>query len=76
MPKIFDIIENIAKNPSFDKDKLIDLIKKEIKETFIVKWEENKCLFLIYLLMTIMCFEIDFILYITQLIISIKIIGY
>lgn len=28
MPKIFDIIENIAKNPSFDKDILIDLIKK------------------------------------------------
>ena len=28
MPKIFDIIENIAKNPSFGKDILIDLIKK------------------------------------------------
>ena len=68
MPKTFDIIENVAKNPNFDEDKIIDLIKKEIKETFIVKWEENKCIFLIYLIVTIMCFGIDFILCITQLI--------
>ena len=72
MPKTFDIIENVAKNPNFDEDKMtfmgIDLIKKEIKETFIVKWEESKCIFLIYLIVTIMCFGIDFILCITQLI--------
>ena len=47
MPKTYEIMENVAKNPNFDEDKIIDLIKKEIKETFILKWEENKCLFLI-----------------------------
>ena len=68
MPKTFDIIENVAKNPNFVEDKIIDLIKKEIKETFIIKWEENKCLYLMYLIVTIICFGIDFILCITQLI--------
>jgi len=68
MPKTFEIIENVGKNPNFDEDKIIDLIKKEIKETFIIKWEENKGKFLIYLIVTIMCFGIDFILFMTQLI--------
>mgnify|MGYP006873163105 FL=1 len=68
MPKTYEIIENISKNPNFEEDKIIDLIKKEIKETFIIKWEENKIKFLIYLIVTIICFGIDFILCITQLI--------
>jgi uncharacterized membrane protein YcjF (UPF0283 family) len=68
MPKTFEIIENVAKNPNFDEYKIIDLIKKELKETFIIKWEENKCLYLMYLIVTIICFGIDFILCITQLI--------
>ena len=48
MPKTFEIIENIAKNPNFNEDKIIDLIKKEIKETFLIKWGENKGKFLAY----------------------------
>ena len=68
MPKTFEIIENIAKNPNFSEDKIIDLIKKEIKETFLIKWGENKGKFLAYLIITIICFAIDFILCITQII--------
>ena len=45
MPKTYEIIENIAKNPNFDENKIIDLIEKEIKESFIVKWAENKSKF-------------------------------
>ena len=68
MPKTFEIIENIAKNPNFNEDKIIDLIKKEIKEVFLIKWGENKGKFLAYLIITIICFGIDFILCITQII--------
>ena len=68
MPKTFEIIENISKNPNFEEDKIIDLIKKEIKDSFIIKWEENKGKFLMYLLVTLICFVIDFILSILQMI--------
>ena len=68
MPKTFEIIENIAKNPNFSEDKIIELIKKELKESFIIKWEENKGKFLAYLIVTIACFGIDFILSVTQMI--------
>ena len=68
MPKTFEIIENVSKNPNFNEDKIIDLIKKEIKEVFLIKWGENKGKFLAYLIITIICFGIDFILCITQII--------
>ena len=68
MPKTFEIIENVSKNPNFNEDKIIDLIKKEIKESFIISWGENKGKFLSYLIITIICFGIDFILNIIQII--------
>ena len=68
IPKTFEIIENVAKNPNFEENKIIDLIKKEIKDSFIIKWGENKIKFLAYLIITIICFGIDFILSITQII--------
>ena len=68
MPKTFEIIENVSKNPNFNEDKIIDLIKKEIKESFIIRWGENKGKFLSYLIITIICFGIDFILNIIQII--------
>ena len=68
MPKTFEIIEGVAKNPNFNEDKIIELIKKEIKESFIIKWEENRGKFLAYLIITIICFAIDFILNIIQIV--------
>lgn len=68
MPKTFEIIENVSKNPNFEENKIIDLIKKEIKDSFIIKWGENKIKLLAYLIITIICFGIDFILSITQIV--------
>ena len=66
MPKTFEIMENVAKNPNFDENKIIELIEKEIKEFFMNKWEENKNKFFLYLISTIICLAIDLIIFIAQ----------
>lgn len=66
MPKTYEIMENVAKNPNFDENKIIELIEKEIKDFFIIKWEENKNKFLLYLASTIICLAIDLIIFIAQ----------
>ena len=68
IPKTYEIIENIARDPNFDEDKIIDLIIKELKDSFIIKWGENKVKILAYFIIDIVCFGIDFILCIVQLI--------
>ena len=42
MPKTYEILENVAKNPNFEESKIIELIEKEIKDFFIIKWGENR----------------------------------
>ena len=66
MPKTYEIMENVARNPNFDENKIIELIEKEIKDFFMIKWEENKNKFFIYLISTIVCLVIDLIIFIAQ----------
>ena len=66
MPKTYEIMENVARNPNFDENKIIELIEKEIKDFFMIKWEENKNKFFIYLISTIACLVIDLIIFIAQ----------
>ena len=66
MPKTYEIMENVAKNPNFDETKIIELIEKEIKDFFLTKWEENKNKFFLYLISTIVCLAIDLIIFIAQ----------
>ena len=66
MPKTYEIMENVAKNPNFDESKIIELIEKEIKDFFLIKWEENKNKFFIYLINNIICLVIDLIIFIAQ----------
>ena len=67
MPKTFEILENVAQNPNFDESKIIDLIEMEIKDSFLNKWEQNKNLFLFYLISTYVNLAIDFIIFIVQI---------
>ena len=67
MPKTYEILENVAKNPNFDESKIIELIEKEIKDFFIEKWGENRSKFFIYLISTIGCLVIDLIIFIAQI---------
>ena len=66
IPKTYEILENVAKNPNVDENKIMDLLKKELKDSFIVKWNENKTKFLAYLISTCVCIVIDFIIFIAQ----------
>lgn len=66
IPKTYEILENIAKNPNVDENKIIDLLKKELKDSFLKKWDENKKKFLAYLIGTCICLLIDFIIFIVQ----------
>ena len=48
MPKTHEILENVAQNPNFDENKIIDLIEMEIKDSFMNKWEQNRNLFFLF----------------------------
>ena len=67
MPKTYEILENVAQNPNFDENKIIDLIEMEIKDSFLNKWEQNKKLFLYYFLSTCINLVIDLIIFIAQI---------
>ena len=67
MPKTYEIIEEVAKNPHFDENKIIELIEKEIKDSFLTKWELNKSKFFLYLISTIICLAIDLIIFLVQI---------
>ena len=67
MPKTYEILENVAQNPNFDENKIIDLIEMEIKDSFINKWQQNKNIFFFYLLSTYINLVIDIIIFIVQI---------
>ena len=66
IPKTYEILENVAKNPNFEESKIIELIEKEIKDFFIIKWGENRNKFFLYLVSTITCLVIDLVIFIAQ----------
>ena len=68
MPKTYEILENVAQNPNFDENKIIDLIEMEIKDSFINKWQQNKNLFFFYLLSNYVNLAIDVIIFIAQIV--------
>ena len=62
MPKTYEIMENVAKNPEYDEKKITEQINNQIKEMFISRFSEKKCYFYAYLICNIICLVIDFIL--------------
>ena len=67
IPKTYEVLENVAKNPNVDENKIMDLLKKELKDSFIEKWNQNKTKFLAYLISTCVCLIIDLIIFIIQI---------
>jgi len=67
IPKTYEIIENVAKNPNFEEDKIIDLIQSQIRETFVQRWTENKRKLLYYLLCTVFSFITDIVIFLVQI---------
>ena len=66
MPRTYEIMESVAKNPNFEEEKIIELIQNKINEVFLQKWENNKNKFFGYLVCTIVSVIIDMIIFIAQ----------
>lgn len=69
MPKTYEIIENIANNPNYEEDKILDLVTSQIRETFLERWTQNKTKLLWYLISTCACLLIDLIIFIVQIVV-------
>jgi hypothetical protein len=67
IPKTYEIIENLSKNPNFEEDKIMDLIHTQIRETFLERWTANRRKLLLYLIATIVSLVIDLIIFIVQI---------
>jgi hypothetical protein len=67
LPKTWEILENIAKNPNFEEDKIMDLIQTQIKETFLERWTVNRRKLLMYLIATIVSLVVDLVIFIVQI---------
>jgi hypothetical protein len=66
MPKTYEIIENLSKTNNLDESKLMDLIITQVRETFVNRWNQNKKIFLLYLISTLLSLLVDVIIFITQ----------
>lgn len=69
MPKTYEIIENLARNPNFEEEKILELISTQIRETFIERWSQNRMKLLWYLISTILALIIDIIIFIVQVVV-------
>jgi hypothetical protein len=67
IPKTYEIIENLAKNPNFEEDKIMDLINTQIRETFLERWTQNRRKLLMYLIATIFSLLVDLVIFIVQI---------
>jgi hypothetical protein len=67
IPKTYEILENIAKNPTFEEDKIMDIIQTQIKETFLERWTINRRKLLLYLITTIFSLIVDLVIFIVQI---------
>lgn len=69
MPKTYEIIENLARNPNFEEDKIMELIQTQVREVFLERWTQNKGKLMWYLISNIVCLVVDTIIFIVQIII-------
>ena len=67
MPKTYEIMDGLYKKENVDEDKVIDMIETIMKETFLVRWNENKTKLFIYFLFTILCLITDCVIFFVQL---------
>jgi hypothetical protein len=68
MPKTYEIIENLAKNPNFQEDQIMELIQAQVRESFMERWTQNKRKLMFYFIATILCLVIDVVIFIVQII--------
>ena len=69
IPKTYEIIENASQNPNFKEEEIMELIKDQIKEMFMQRWNDKKKSLLVYFIITIIALIFDVIIFVVQIII-------
>ena len=69
MPKTYEVIENVCRNPNFKEEEIMNLIKEQIKEMFMNRWTEKKKSLMFYFIMTILNLIFDVVIFIVQIVI-------
>ena len=67
MPKTYEIMDALYKKENLKEDKIIENIEIIMKETFLVRWNENKTKLFVYFLFTILCLATDCVIFFVQL---------
>jgi hypothetical protein len=68
MPKTYEIMDNLYKNPNFEEDKIMEMIDTQIRETFMDRWSQNKRKLLWYLILTIVSLVFDIVIFIVEIV--------
>lgn len=69
-PKTYEILDNLAKNPDFEEEKIMDMVQQNLRDTFSERFAENRTKLVIYLAFTCVCLIIDFVLFWVQVFVN------
>lgn len=67
IPKTYEILENLSKNPNFEEEKILEMVQLQLKETFSERLGQNRIKLLVYLVFNCGCLFIDFIIFWVQM---------
>lgn len=69
LPKTYEIIENVSRNPNFKEEEIMNLIKEQTKEMFVQRWTDKKRSLMFYFIVTIAALVFDVVIFIVQIVI-------
>lgn len=68
IPKTYEIIENVSRNPNFKEEEIMNLIKDQTKEMFMQRWNDKKRSLMFYFIVTIAALVFDIVILIVQIV--------
>lgn len=68
IPKTYEIIENVSRNPNFKEEEIMNLIKEQTKEMFMQRWTDKKKSLMFYFIITIIALIFDVVIFIIQIV--------
>lgn len=68
IPKTYEIIENVSRNPNFKEEEIMNLIKEQTKEMFMQRWTDKKRSLMFYFIITIAALVFDVVIFIVQIV--------
>jgi len=68
LPKTYEIIENVSRNPNFKEEEIMNLIKEQTKEMFMQRWTDKKRNLMFYFIVTIVALVFDVVIFIVHIV--------